>query len=109
MRAAVSGRMPKLPRPVNHQPEVSGKFKRASRQLPSALNLRYLPTGLAWDSPLPRSQLTPRMLMRVETSFRIFGYPGFAMIFFLLAAIAGVGLAITIIMADVNARKKGDG
>src|SRR5882762_9065952 len=46
------------------------------------------------------------MLMRVETSFRIFGYPGFAMIFFLLAAIAGVGLAITIVMTDVKARKK---
>ncbi|HEV2883403.1 MAG TPA: AarF/UbiB family protein [Pyrinomonadaceae bacterium] len=46
------------------------------------------------------------MLMRVETSFRIFGYPGFPMIFFLLAAIAGLGLAITIISTDVKARKK---
>jgi ubiquinone biosynthesis protein len=46
------------------------------------------------------------MLMRVETSFRILGYPGFAMIFFLLAAVAGIGLAITIIMTDVKARKK---
>src|SRR6267143_937039 len=48
------------------------------------------------------------MLMRVETSFRILGYPGFAMIFFLLAAIAGVGLAITIVMTDVKALKKPD-
>jgi ubiquinone biosynthesis protein len=48
------------------------------------------------------------MLMRVETSFRILGYPGFAMIFFVLAAVAGVGLAITIVMTDVRARKKGD-
>jgi predicted unusual protein kinase regulating ubiquinone biosynthesis (AarF/ABC1/UbiB family) len=46
------------------------------------------------------------MLMRVETSFRIFGYPGFAMIFFLLAAVAGLGLAFTIVMTDVKARKK---
>lgn len=46
------------------------------------------------------------MLMRVETSFRILGYPGFAMIFFVLAAIAGIGLAITIVMTDVKARKK---
>src|SRR6267142_1551733 len=45
------------------------------------------------------------MLMRVETSFRIFGYPGFAMIFFLLAAVAGGGLAITIVLTDVKARK----
>ena len=48
------------------------------------------------------------MLMRVETSFRILGYPGFAMIFFLLAAIAGIGLAFTIVMTDVKARKKSD-
>lgn len=46
------------------------------------------------------------MLMRVETSFRILGYPGFAMIFFILAAIAGLGLAFTIVMTDVKARKK---
>ncbi|MFN2498793.1 MAG: ABC1 kinase family protein [Pyrinomonadaceae bacterium] len=48
------------------------------------------------------------MLMRVETSFRILGYPGFAMIFFLLAAIAGIGLAFTIVMTDIKARKKPD-
>jgi len=48
------------------------------------------------------------MLMRVETPFKIFGYPGFAMIFFLLAAIAGVALVIAIVMTDVKARKKSD-
>lgn len=48
------------------------------------------------------------MLMRVETSFRILGYPGFAMIFFLLAAITGIGMVITIVMTDVKARKKSD-
>lgn len=46
------------------------------------------------------------MLMRIETPFRIFGYPGFAMIFFLLAAIAGLGLIFTIVMTDIKARKK---
>jgi ubiquinone biosynthesis protein len=46
------------------------------------------------------------MLMRVETSFRILGYPGFAMIFFLLAAIAGLSLVAVIVMTDVKARKK---
>jgi predicted unusual protein kinase regulating ubiquinone biosynthesis (AarF/ABC1/UbiB family) len=46
------------------------------------------------------------MLMRVETSFRIFGYPGFPMIFFLLAAISGIGLVISIISTDVKARRK---
>ena len=48
------------------------------------------------------------MLMRIETPFKIFGYPGFAMIFFLLAAIAGVALVIAIVMTDVKARKKSD-
>jgi predicted unusual protein kinase regulating ubiquinone biosynthesis (AarF/ABC1/UbiB family) len=40
------------------------------------------------------------MLMRVETSFRIFGYPGLAMIFFLLAAAAGLLLVISILFYD---------
>ncbi|HSS20709.1 MAG TPA: AarF/UbiB family protein [Pyrinomonadaceae bacterium] len=48
------------------------------------------------------------MLMRVETSFKILGYPGFAIIFFLLAAIAGISLIITIISTDIKARKKPD-
>jgi len=48
------------------------------------------------------------MLMRIETSFKILGYPGFAMIFFLLAAIAGIALVITIVSTDVKARKKSD-
>jgi ubiquinone biosynthesis protein len=46
------------------------------------------------------------MLMRVETSFRIMGYPGMPMIFFLLAAVAGLGLAISIVSTDVKARRK---
>jgi hypothetical protein len=46
------------------------------------------------------------MLMRVDTTFKILGYPGFAMIFFLLAAIAGIALMITIVSTDVKARKK---
>ena len=38
--------------------------------------------------------------MRVETSFRIFGYPGIAMILFLLAAAAGLILAFNILFHD---------
>jgi ubiquinone biosynthesis protein len=45
------------------------------------------------------------MLMRVETNFKILGYPGFAMIFFVIAAIAGVALLVTIVMTDVKSRK----
>jgi ubiquinone biosynthesis protein len=46
------------------------------------------------------------MLMRVETSFRIFGYPGLAMIFFLLAAAAGLILGFSIIFYDEKRRRK---
>jgi ubiquinone biosynthesis protein len=40
------------------------------------------------------------MLMRVETSFRIFGYPGFAILLFLVAAAAGIALLIHILTSD---------
>lgn len=40
------------------------------------------------------------LLMRVETSFRIFGYPGVAMLFFFLAASGGLALAWQIIRSD---------
>jgi predicted unusual protein kinase regulating ubiquinone biosynthesis (AarF/ABC1/UbiB family) len=46
------------------------------------------------------------MLMQVDTSFRILGYPGFPLVFFLLAAVAGIGLVISIVLTDV---KSGDG
>jgi predicted unusual protein kinase regulating ubiquinone biosynthesis (AarF/ABC1/UbiB family) len=48
------------------------------------------------------------MLMRVETSFRIFGYPGLAMILFLLAAAAGLVLAFNIVFHDEKRTKKRD-
>ncbi|HUE83278.1 MAG TPA: hypothetical protein VMM84_14280 [Pyrinomonadaceae bacterium] len=44
--------------------------------------------------------------MRVETSFRIFGYPGLPTIFFIMAAIAGVILAASIVLSDVKVKKK---
>lgn len=40
------------------------------------------------------------MLMRVETSFQILGYPGFAMLCFLAAAGGGFWLLITIALSD---------
>jgi ubiquinone biosynthesis protein len=46
------------------------------------------------------------MLMRVETAFRIWGYPGFAMILFILAAAAGLGLAFSIVFYDEKRRRK---
>jgi ubiquinone biosynthesis protein len=40
------------------------------------------------------------MIMRVETTFRIFGYPGLAMILFLVAGTGGLWLAFNIITHD---------
>lgn len=40
------------------------------------------------------------MLMSVPSPFTIFGYPGLAIIFFLLAAIGGIALSYTIIFKD---------
>ena len=46
------------------------------------------------------------LMMRVETSFRILGYPGLPTIFFLLAAIAGIILIVNITFYDVKPKKK---
>lgn len=46
------------------------------------------------------------LMMRVETSFRILGYPGLPMIFFLLAAIAGIVLVLSILFTDKYPRRK---
>ncbi len=42
------------------------------------------------------------LLMRVETTFRIFGYPGLAMLLFLLATLGGIALAIQILRSDTH-------
>ena len=43
-------------------------------------------------------------VLRVETTIKIFGYPGLAMIFFLLAALAAIWLGIVIIFYDKQAK-----
>jgi predicted unusual protein kinase regulating ubiquinone biosynthesis (AarF/ABC1/UbiB family) len=42
------------------------------------------------------------LLMRIDTSFRIWGYPGLAMIFFLLASAGGLALAVQILRSDTR-------
>ena len=49
------------------------------------------------------------LLMRVETEFRVFGYPGLAMLLFLAAAIQGFWLVISILLHDRRANKRGVG
>jgi predicted unusual protein kinase regulating ubiquinone biosynthesis (AarF/ABC1/UbiB family) len=46
------------------------------------------------------------LMMRVETSFRLFGYPGLAILLFLAAAAGGVALAASILASDIRARRK---
>jgi len=46
------------------------------------------------------------MLMRVETQFHLFGYPGFAMVFFLVAAAGAIWLAFTILSSDQPERRR---
>ncbi|MDT4965965.1 MAG: ubiquinone biosynthesis protein [Acidobacteriota bacterium] len=46
------------------------------------------------------------MLMRIETSFTIFGYPGIAIIFFFLAAGSGLFLVFNILFKDEKSDKK---
>ena len=49
------------------------------------------------------------LLMQVPTSFRIFGYPGLAMLFFLAAAAGGVVLIAAIVAGDRAKRKRATG
>jgi ubiquinone biosynthesis protein len=46
------------------------------------------------------------LLMRVETSFRVFGYPGLAILCFLAAAAGGAGLVFNILWADHKHRQR---
>jgi ubiquinone biosynthesis protein len=47
------------------------------------------------------------MLMRIDTSFRIFGYPGLAMLFFLGAAFGAAWMAVGILRNDQSTRRPG--
>lgn len=48
------------------------------------------------------------LMMRVETSFKIFGYPGFPAIFFMLAAAGALFLVMNIMFYDRSPKKKDD-
>ena len=47
------------------------------------------------------------LLMQVPTDFRLFGYPGLAMLFFLAAAAGGFALIWSIVSTDRAAKRKG--
>jgi hypothetical protein len=70
---------------------IEGMHKVANR-ITSGLVLAALIVGAA-------------LLMRVETSFRVLGYPGLAMLCFLAAAAGGVWLLVNIFVHDRRAER----
>jgi predicted unusual protein kinase regulating ubiquinone biosynthesis (AarF/ABC1/UbiB family) len=72
---------------------ILGGIHRLANRLASAVVLAALIIGAA-------------LLMRVETSFRLFGYPGIAILLFLAAAVGGVALVITILASDISASRR---
>ena len=46
------------------------------------------------------------LLMRVETSFVLFGYPGLAILLFIGAAMCGIVLVTSILVTDIRARRR---
>jgi predicted unusual protein kinase regulating ubiquinone biosynthesis (AarF/ABC1/UbiB family) len=68
-------------------------FQKVANRITTGLVLAALIVGAA-------------MLMRVETSFRIFGYPGLAMLLFLVAAGGGCALLVDILWNDEKGRRK---
>lgn len=46
------------------------------------------------------------LMMRVPTTFTLFGYPGLAILLFLAAAAGGIGVVVSILANDIRARKR---
>ena len=68
-------------------------FQKIANRITSGLILASLIIGAA-------------LLMQVHTNFTIFGYPGFAMLCFLLAGALGFFLVINIFISDYRDKKK---
>jgi predicted unusual protein kinase regulating ubiquinone biosynthesis (AarF/ABC1/UbiB family) len=68
-------------------PRMMLGFQKVANRIATGLVLAALIVGAA-------------MLMQVETSFRLLGYPGFAIILFLLAVAGGIAMVLTIVAHD---------
>ena len=68
-------------------------FQRMTNRLSMSVVLAALIVGAA-------------LMMRVETSFTLLGYPGLAMLFFLLAAVCGFALVVSIYLSDRAAERE---
>jgi len=71
---------------IDEQTLVEG-FQKVANRIATALMLAALIVGAA-------------MLMQIDTDFQIFGYPGLAILFFLIAAAGGVWLLVSIFLHD---------
>ncbi len=76
-----------------NEPKFLSVVKEASNRLTLGMILAALIIGAA-------------LLMRVETTFTILGYPGIAILFFLLAAFGGLILAFRILFPDKDKTNK---
>ena len=92
MDAATNAELEMKIRIVDANVMVEG-FQKVANRIASGIILAALIVGAA-------------LLMRVETSFRIFGYPGLAMLCFLGAAAGGCWLLISIVVQDQKRRRK---
>ena len=63
-------------------------------------NLQKIANRIALGLVLAALIVGAALLMQVQTRFRIFGYPGLAMLLFLLAAACGFALILTIFVND---------
>lgn len=82
----------------------------------NAIDEQYLMTGiqkianrLTLGLILAAIIIGAALMMSVETEYRIFGYPGLAIIFFLLAVLGGAALAFSILFHDERTKKKSQG
>jgi ubiquinone biosynthesis protein len=72
--------------------QLMAGFQKVANRIATGLVLAALIVGAA-------------LLMRIETSFILFGYPGFAILCFVAAAGGGVALILNILLTDLRARK----
>jgi predicted unusual protein kinase regulating ubiquinone biosynthesis (AarF/ABC1/UbiB family) len=107
---------------VEHLPRRLGKLSEilANNEFKitvDAFSEKYLMTGiqklanrLSIGMIIAATIIGAALMMRVQTpQFMLFGYPGLAIIFFLIAAVGGLLLAMAVIISDERARKKDRG
>jgi predicted unusual protein kinase regulating ubiquinone biosynthesis (AarF/ABC1/UbiB family) len=102
-----------LPRRVNHI--MDAVVNNELRVKVDAIDETYLMTGfqkianrITMGLILAALIVGAALLMRVDTSFHLFGYPGLAIILFLLAAAGGVVMVLHILFHDEASTTKSD-